>query len=88
MPYPGLILAVFALLLAADGLADPAKTPERPSAAEPKCRFTLERGAAPAEDAAETWVLTCHRAAEPAAPADAVALRRVEPAPAEVPVGF
>ena len=86
MPYPGLFLAVCALFLAADGLASPAQAPA--PAPEPKCRFTLERGMVPAaDDAAETWVLTCHRAAEPEAPATA-ALRRVEPAPAETSVGF
>jgi hypothetical protein len=76
MPSLGVIVAVCTLLLAADGLARPAA--ETAPAPQPECRFTLERGARPADDEAETWVLTCHRSDAAAPPASqAVSLRRV-----------
>ena len=63
----GLFLVVCTLFLAADSLAVPAVVAE--PEAPPPCRITLERNVPPAqlsappvtEDAAEIWVLTCHR---------------------------
>jgi len=54
----GIMIALCALFLAVDGSAQtvPTTAPASP------CRFTLERGVAPAaDDDSETWLLTCHR---------------------------
>jgi len=78
MPSPGLFLAVCTLFLAADGLVRPAA--DAAPAPQPECRFTLERSVQPvaADDAEETWVLTCHRGEVPQLPVShAVSLRRV-----------
>jgi hypothetical protein len=78
MPNSGLFLAVCTLFLAADGLARPVA--DAAPAPQPECRFTLERGvqSAAADDADETWVLTCHRGEAPQSPVThAVSLRRV-----------
>jgi hypothetical protein len=55
------MLSICAVLLMTGGLGHPSVVAEATTPVPP-CKFTLERGIQPAsaDDADETWVLTCH----------------------------
>jgi hypothetical protein len=75
MANPGILIALCAAFLAVDGSAQ--TVPAAGTVPATPCRFTLERGVAPAaDDDGETWLLTCHRSTEAAA-VQPVVLRRI-----------
>jgi hypothetical protein len=77
MANPGILIALCAAFLAVDGSAQ--TVPAAGTPAMPPCKFTLERDAAPAaENADETWLLTCHRQSPAATrPAEPIVQRRI-----------